>query len=187
MAVRQLMDDGTFIPTERWGPDLYGDPCLECGFDWATSPTQAVNVMGGIAAEFRALLQDCTGDERHPDLAWGAVGYACHVCDNLRAWTEGLAAGLGRSAPVPVPGYDPDLLAAARRYHRITVEAALWSLARSVAAWCEIVPQAMADGVVLWHARRGEQRAQDVARNNAHDATHHLWDVRRIMEANRIP
>ncbi len=182
------MDRGSFVPTERWGVDLYGDPCRACSFDWAISPTQAVGLIEGIAAEFRALLESCTSDERHPDLAWGPTGYACHVGDNLRAWAEGLAAGLEQpaSVPVPVPGYDPDLLAEARRYHLITVEAALWSLTRSAAAWCEIVPQAVANGIVLWHAGRGEQRAKDVARNNAHDARHHLWDVRRILETNTI-
>jgi hypothetical protein len=172
-----------FVPTERWGADFYGDPCRECTFDWAVSPTLAVRVVEGIAADFRTLLRSCTGGERHPDLAWGPVGYACHVGDNLRAWAEGLAAGLepGGPVPIPVPGYDPDLLAEARRYDLITTEAALWSLARSAAAWCEVVPRAVAGGVVLWHARRGEQRAADVARNNAHDASHHRWDVHRIL------
>jgi hypothetical protein len=36
-------------------------------------------------------------------------------------------------------------------------------------------------GVVLQHATRGAQRAEDVARNNAHDAHHHLWDIDRTL------
>lgn len=172
----------SFVPTERWGADFYGDPCRQCAFDWDLTPAQAVEVVGGTPAEFGQLLAGCTGGERHRDLAWGAIGYACHVGDNLRAWAEGLAAGLGTSREaVPVPGYDPDLLAAARRYHRIVGPAALWSLTQAAAAWCDVVPRAVADNVVLWHAARGEQRASDVARNNAHDARHHVWDVRRIM------
>jgi hypothetical protein len=35
--------------------------------------------------------------------------------------------------------------------------------------------------VVLQHATRGAQRAEDVARNNAHDAHHHLWDIDRTL------
>jgi hypothetical protein len=42
---------------------------------------------------------------------------------------------------------------------------------------------ALARGVVLQHATRGAQRAEDVARNNAHDAHHHLWDIDRILRA----
>jgi hypothetical protein len=40
---------------------------------------------------------------------------------------------------------------------------------------------AVPGGVVLQHATRGAQRAEDVARNNAHDAHHHLWDIDRIL------
>ncbi|MFJ8958969.1 hypothetical protein ACIRG5_06225 [Lentzea sp. NPDC102401] len=177
------MGHEAFVPTERWGADLYGDPCAGCGYAWSVTATEAVRIVDGLPARFRALLDQCTGGERHPDLAWGPVGYVCHVADNLRAWAEGLGAGLQLSARVPVPGYEPDLLAKARRYDRITPEAALWSLAGAAAAWCDVVPRAVADNVVLWHAARGEQRAEDVARNNAHDASHHLWDIRRIMRA----
>ena len=46
------------------------------------------------------------------------------------------------------------------------------------------VPVAFAERqVVLQHATRGPQRAEDVARNNAHDARHHLWDIDRILRA----
>ena len=48
-------------------------------------------------------------------------------------------------------------------------------------AWVEAVEAALAAGVVLEHATRGPQQAEDVARNNAHDASHHLWDVGRIL------
>ncbi|WP_354637652.1 hypothetical protein [Kitasatospora camelliae] len=40
---------------------------------------------------------------------------------------------------------------------------------------------ALAGGIVLRHAARGVQRTEDVARNNAHDGHHHVWDVERIL------
>lgn len=175
------MPSEPFVPTERWGADLYGDPCRGCGYAWAISPSEAVEVVSTIASQFSIHLASSDGSARSRDLAWGPVEYVCHVGDNLRAWAEGLAAGLVRTSPVPVPGYDPDLLAEAKRYGLITKEAAVWSLDRAATAWCEVVPEAIASGVTLWHARRGEQRASDVARNNAHDALHHVWDVRRIL------
>jgi len=166
---------------------MYGDPCRECSYDWSTTPTQAVQLVEALPSVFRELLDGSTGQERHPDLAWGATGYVCHVGDNLRIWAEGLAAGLDNASqvPVPVPGYDPDLLAEAKRYSLVVPNAALCALASAVSAWSDVVPRAMHQGVVLWHARRGEQRAEDVARNNAHDAMHHVWDVRRILRAGR--
>lgn len=166
----------------RWGADLYGDPCRGCGYGWSLTPQQAIHVLLGLPAEFRALLDGCTGQEHHPDLSWGPTGYVCHVADNLRSWAEGLAAGVRLAAEVEVPVYDADLLGEARRYDRIAPAAALWSLEQAAVAWSEAVTAALEGDVVLWHADRGVQRAEDVARNNAHDAFHHVWDVRRILQ-----
>ena len=149
------------------------------------TPAEAVRLLQGLPATFRTLLTRSTGSESYPDLLWGPTAYVCHVADNLRAWAEGLAAGVRTGAEVAVPGYDPDLLAEARRYSRIAPEAALWSLERAAAVWAETVTEALERGVVLLHAARGVQRAQDVARNNAHDAYHHAWDVERILGAAR--
>lgn len=168
---------------ERWGADLYGDPCHGCGYDWSLPPRQAIHVLEGLPSRFRALLDGCTGHERHPDLSWGPVAYVCHVVDNLRIWAEGLAAGVRLSDEVSVPGYDPDLLAEARRYHRIAPEAALWSLERAAVGWSETVMAALDCGVVLRHAARGIQCAEDVALNNTHDSYHHVWDIERILDA----
>ncbi|MET8546531.1 hypothetical protein ABZW03_38840 [Kitasatospora sp. NPDC004799] len=179
MRTEPTADGG--VPVERWGADLYGDPCAGCGYAWSLTPHEAVRFLGTLPARFRELLEGCTGDERHPELSWGATAYVCHVADNLRAWAEGLGAGLRLGREVPVPGYDPDLLAQARRYHRIEPAAALWSLERAATAWTEAVLAALERDVVLLHAARGVQRAQDVARNNAHDAFHHVRDVERIL------
>lgn len=58
---------------------------------------------------------------------------------------------------------------------------ALWSLCLSANAWCTVLNDALTEGVVLDHADRGLQTARDIARNNTHDAYHHLWDVNRIL------
>lgn len=89
---------------ERWGADLYGDPCRTCGFHWDLAPRQAVTMVGEAPARF-----------------WSAR------------------------------------------------------------AWVEAVNEALATHVVLQHANRGPQRAEDVARSNAHDAHHHLHDIGRIL------
>ncbi len=135
---------GRITFAERWGADLYGDPCTGCGF----------------------------------------TAYVCHVVDNLRIWAEGLAAAAVQlSGEVDVPGYDPDLLAEARRYHLVAPEAALWSLDQAATAWSESVTAALDRRAVLHHAARGVQRAEDVSRNNVHDAFHHAWDIERVLAA----
>jgi hypothetical protein len=82
-----------------------------------------------------------------------------------------------------VAGYNPDVLAQARSYDDIALPGALWSLGWAAPAWAEAVEDALTARVVLLHAMRGRQRAEDVPRNNAHDAYHHLWDVQRILAA----
>jgi hypothetical protein len=117
---------------ERWGADLYGDPCRECGFGWGLSPAQAIAWMRAAPDAYAGRLAGATGRERHPDLAWTTAAYVSHVTDNLRTWAERLAGGY-LAGDLEVPGYDPDLDLLAR------------------------------------------------ARNNTHDAHHHLWDIDRTL------
>ena len=166
---------------EQWGAGLYGDPCAGCGFAWSVTPQEAIRRVEELPARFRGLLAGKTGYERHPDLAWTPAAYVSHVTDTLRTGAERLA-GARLSGAVDVPGYDPDLVAHARHYNEIAPAAALWSLERSVDAWAEAVTAALDVGVVLQHATRGVQRAEDVARNNAHDGYHHVWDIERILQ-----
>jgi hypothetical protein len=167
---------------ETWGADLYGNPCRDCGFGWDLSPEAAVASVRAMPDAYAERLAGSTGQERHPDLGWTTAGYVSHVADNLRTWSERLAGGYLDGA-LAVPGYDPDLLSRARHYDELSLAGALWSLRWAMHAWVDSLQLALAAEVVLQHASRGPQRAEDVARNNAHDAHHHLWDVDRILKA----
>lgn len=157
-------------------------PCAECGFEWSLTPAEAVRVVAESPARCRALLAGRTGFERRPDLGWTPAAHVGvgHVTDNLRNRAERLAgARLGGAAEVP--GCDQDLPARARQYNEIPAAAALWSLEGAVAAWTGSVTAALEAGAVLRHATRGEQRAEEVARNNAHDGHHHVGDIARVL------
>ena len=166
---------------EKWGADLYGDPCRECGFGWKLSPAQAVASVRAVPGAYAARLAGATGRERHPDLAWTTAAYVSHVTDNLRTWAERLAGGY-LAGDLAVPGYDPDLLSRARHSNEVSLAGALWSLRWAVDAWAQ---SAEAAWTAPWccSTRPGRQRAEDVARNNAHDAHHHLWDIDRTLGA----
>jgi hypothetical protein len=167
---------------EKWGADLYGDPCRECGFGFGLTPAEAIAAVRDVPAAYAERLAGATGREQLPGLAWNTAAYASHVADNLRSWSGWLAGGyLG--GDLNVPGYDPDQLAQARRYNELSLAGALWSLRWAAGAWAEAVTEGLARQVVLQHATRGPQRAEDIARNNAHDAHHHLWDIDRILRA----
>lgn len=165
---------------ESWGVSEYGDPCRDCGFEWAVTPGQAIGLVREFPVRFTELLAGRSGYERHPELGWTAAGYVSHVTDNLRNWAERLA-GARLAGVVRVPGYDPDELGRARRYDEIPAAAALWSLRPAVEIWVESVSASIAQRVDLQHETRGLQRAEDVARTNAHDGVHHVWDVERIL------
>jgi hypothetical protein len=125
-------------------------------------------------------LETTDGSQRHPDLAWSAGAYVCHVTDNLRIWAERLA-GIALGADATITPYDADLLADARRYESIPLESALWSLRQAVRTWTDSVDLANHHMVVLNHPERGGQKVADVCLNNAHDAFHHGWDIERTL------
>lgn len=51
--------------------------------------------------------------------------------------------------------------------------------------WQDCVTAALASHVLLNHATRGRMTIADVTRSNAHDGSHHVWDVQRIVDYSR--
>lgn len=168
----------------EWGVTVYGDPCRECGYDWAISPGDAIARVSDLPAAYRGLLEGRSGDELIPGVTWSVTEYVCHVADNLRIWAERLM-GVGGGAPLLVGSYDQDKLADARNYRDISIQAAMWSLTRSVDDWLRSIEISPDSGVVLVHPERGEVTLSDVIQANAHDALHHQWDIERTLEALR--
>ena len=169
--------------TVEWGSQLYGNPCRECDFNWEISSAQAVALVQQLSTMYAARLESSTGTETCAQLDWSVSAYVCHVVDNLRIWSERLA-GARLSGESRVTGYDQVLLGVARRYEVINLRAALWSLDWAVREWSESLRAALVAGTELRHSDRGRQSVEEVARNNAHDAIHHLWDIERIINAN---
>lgn len=163
---------------EPWGARLFGDPCRECGFGWSMTAEQALSWMQGAPNLFAAATRAAQGTER--GAGWSVREYVSHVGDNLRQWAERVQ-GARLTGRVDVAGYNPDELALARGYASVPLEAALWSMQLSVEAWLQVLRSAMAERLVLQHSTRGLQRAEDIIRNNTHDAHHHLWDVNGIL------
>ncbi|MCU1491729.1 MAG: hypothetical protein JWM85_3134 [Acidimicrobiaceae bacterium] len=164
-----------------FGPQTYGEPCHGCGFSWGLDPCDAISVVKAAPDDFAVVLAGASGAERHPDLMWSVGAYVCHVVDNLRIWAERLA-GAPIGADATVTSYDNELLAKARRYDGVALNGALWSLRRAADDWVVAVREAGYREVVLEHPDRGTLSVLDVARTNAHDVHHHLWDVVRSLK-----
>ncbi len=138
-------------------------------------------MISAAPARYADVLRGRDGSERNPDLDWSAGAFVCHVTDNLRIWAERLA-GFALGATGQVANYDGDLLARARAYEGVPIQASLWSLQRASDDWTEAFSLAVDKRVVLLHPERGEQSTLDVARTNAHDTHHHEWDIRRSVD-----
>lgn len=170
-----------------WWISVYGDPCRECGFDWSQAPEPIVATVEVIPDELDALLAGRTGDERAPDAhpgptSWSAKAYVFHVADNLRIFAERLEGVFAGASPA-LAAYDQDQLAAARDYEAMSVQSALWSVRGAVATWAAATREALTrPSVTYLHAERGELTAAEITRGPAHDAVHHLWDVRRALQ-----
>jgi hypothetical protein len=132
------------------------------------------------ADHMRQALAGSDGTERRSASSWDARGYVCHVGDNLRIWAERLVAAVD-VPDLAIGAYDADLLATARNYGAIPLRGALWSLQRAVDAWLAAIQVAGPAEIVLLHPERGRLHLADVMSTNAHDAFHHLFDVRRSL------
>ena len=165
----------------EWGPRTYGKPCAVCGFSWDPPADTLMAAIDDAPVAFGSVVAGRSGSERMPGLAWSVQAYVWHAGDNLRIWSERLAAsasGWGHS----VVGYDQDALAEARRYEAVPLGAALWSLARATADWREA--SGMVDDpldVVIEHQAMGSFTLGDVTRQVGHDLHHHLGDVCHIL------
>lgn len=171
---------------ELWGSALYGDPCRQCGFDWSVKPANAVALVVRMAEQVRQQVSDAPGDRRRPAGGWSVSEYVSHMADNLRNWAERVQGAI-LTGERDVAGYHPDELARARRYEAIPLAAAVWSLEVSCQTWGPTMTKALSQGLVLQHATRGRQSAEDIARNNCHDAWHHLWDIQEILAVPPTP
>ncbi len=169
------------MAVELWGPQLYGDPCRECGFDWSIATDDAIQIVAGFPETFGALVAGTDGSARTPELAWSASAYISHVADTLWIWAQRLS-GARLTGDLDVPGFDQDLLAQARNYNAIHAGTALWALQAATGLWLESVRAGLASHVVLNHASVGRMTTADIVRASAHDGAHHVWDVRRILD-----
>lgn len=165
----------------NWGASFYGDPCRECGYDWTLPLANAVSLVANLPNAYGGLLDGRSGNEQHPGLSWSVTEYVTHVADNLRIWAERLMGVVG-GAPHLVGRYDENALAGVRNYREIPIQAAMWSLTRSVEDWLGAIKASATSGVVLVHPERGEMTLSDVVASNVHDAIHHQWDVKRTFQ-----
>ncbi len=170
-----------------WWIEEWGNPCRECGFDWAQSPITAIAAVEALPDQFDALLAGRTGNEQaagaHPgEPIWSVKAYVFHVADNLRIFAERLE-GVFAGGPTTLAAYDQDELAAARNYDAMSLQSALWSVRTATATWAVAARESLTRDDTYLHAERGALSATEITRGPAHDAVHHLLDVKRALQS----
>jgi hypothetical protein len=157
--------------------ETFGDPCRQCGFEWASGPAETAAAITAAPDRYRTLTAGRRGDETIAELHWDLTSYVCHGADNTRIWAERLA-GPAVGAVNPIGPYDEVALAEARSYPAIELPTALWSLERAVGDWTA----ARALGAPGFrHPAQGQLSAPDAERIVAHELVHHAYDLQRIV------
>jgi hypothetical protein len=160
--------------------------CAECGFAWASAAAACRARVDGAAEVFERLLATTGADlgaaarRSDPDAdGWTAAAYVWHLGDVLRAWSERLHT-LSVDSSIPWAGFDPDELAAARRYDVLPMVTAPWALARAIDALAVALAPLTAEDEFV-HPEWGEGTVADALRWLAHEVVHHELDVRRAL------
>lgn len=161
----------------RWQPV---EPiCGECGFDWAAPRGDAIRKVRMLPEGVAVAIRRVADPYRQEGERWSPAMYAWHLVDVLRIGIERLLT-MQLDPAAGVPCWDENLLAEARRYPKLSVLVAIPLLDRVAGQWVEVA--ATAGDARVAHPQLGTLDTIDVIRRNAHEAEHHLLDIRRAAE-----
>ena len=160
----------------RWLPDAA--VCPGCGYSWAQPVDDAIAVVADLPAGIERVVDlDAPAVRRAPaPRTWSQVAYIWHLVDVMSVGTE----RLWTIADDPAQGlrcWDENALAEVRQYERQSPRVGLRALRAAVDRWVEAALEADPDAATT-HDGDGTMTAADVIRRNAHEAIHHLRDIR---------
>lgn len=167
-----------------WGPP--GKNCPECGFDWSLSSYEVlVGQCVRNVADFGTVLSRIDPAAAVEPGLWSASRYVWHTVDVLRfgaerLWTVSVDPSFG------VPEWDENVLAEVRAYDSLSPIVGLLALIAAADAWRTAALEAPHD-VFTPHPEADDICAFDIVQRNAHEVSHHLWDVRRALTARPDP
>ena len=114
---------------------------------------------------------------------WSASRYVWHTVDVLRFGTERLWT-ISADPTFGVPSWDENAVAHVRSYDALSPVVGLIALIAAARAWREAALEAPHD-VQTPHPEAGHLLAFDIVQRNAHEVSHHLWDVQRATPERR--
>ncbi len=154
--------------------------CAECNFDWGQADYEhlvgqclrEVAVFGGVLSRIDPARPVTPG-------LWSASRYVWHTVDVLRFGTERLWT-ISADPSFGVPSWDENVVAEVRSYDDLSPRVGLIALVDAAHSWRHAAMEAPHD-VQTPHPEAGEIRAFDIVQRNAHEVSHHLWDIQRAL------
>lgn len=171
-------------PFEPW--DSHSGLCQECHFDWdATEYEDLVGQCVRSVAIFGEVLSRI--DPAVPVEAglWSASRYVWHTVDVLRFGTERLWT-ISADPAFGVPTWDENVVAETRSYDDLSPVVGLIALIAAAQEWRTAALESPPD-VETPHPEAGSICAFDIVQRNAHEVSHHLWDIQRGLPETATP
>jgi hypothetical protein len=165
-------------PFKPW--DDQAGTCVECGFDWDVADYQDLvgQCVRSVAIFGEVLSHIDPAAAVEPGL-WSASRYVWHTVDVLRFGTERLWT-ISADPAFGVPTWDENVVAETRSYDQLSPVVGLIALIAAAQAWRTAALEAPHD-VQTPHPEAGTICAFDIVQRNAHEVSHHLWDIERAL------
>jgi hypothetical protein len=162
------------------------DPCAECGFAWDTPVLDGLRAIERLPQDVRTLIatRDNALLERPAPEVWSPHEYIWHLADIFRLSAEWMHDIRTLDHPTHY-AVDTDALAALRGYSRLPLETGLWSLEQSCGLFIAEAAVTEPTRPCYYHDWQDVTAAQVVS-FLTHEAVHHLFDLRRQLEAREV-
>ncbi len=162
-------------------------PCSECGFDWELDVRGVVACIAGAPGAFRRAIdgiEPARLSGRAHTTEWSPVEYLAHVGDALGWYATRVGQVLSGDGPL-APGPDWDALVDEHARTGLSARGALDMLDEVAGALGRALGRLAPD---RWDAAGvapdgGARSVAALARRAAHEAHHHLFDLRRLLGA----
>ena len=162
------------------------EPCAECGFAWDTPLLESLRLIERLPAEIREMVAT-RGEalaQRPTPQVWSPHEYIWHLADIFRLSAEWMHDIRTLDHPTHF-ALDMDALAELRGYSRLPLQTGLWSLEQSCRLFIAEAAVTAPERTCYYHDWQDVTATQVVA-FLAHEAVHHLFDLRRILSAREV-
>lgn len=174
-----------FDPFMTYGSLVWGDPCPACGYSWATSYDEALELIAGAAPRYGELIrgrEEISMLKPAPD-TWSPSGYVWHLSDWFRI--QGQRIYMIANDPLyrwVQLGFDPTKLGELFKYDQLPPTAGVWALQKAADLFVEAA--ADADAALVFDPGDGDSwTVGELVVWVAHEVVHHDKDIRDGLEA----